>query len=67
MIFQRNDYPGNGMTLNAIRWDVVYQGIYCTTITAPTNDEALLTAMHALGLDSLLAVEVFEATESQPG
>lgn len=63
----RNEHPHNGMQFDAIRWDVVFQGIYCTTITAPSNDEALLMAMHFLGVDSLCAVEVFEVTQSQPG
>lgn len=61
------DYPGNGMKLDAICWDVSWQGIYCLTLTAPSHDEAQLMAMHALGLDSLWAVEVSENTDSQPG
>jgi len=43
-----------------MRWDVVYQGIYCLTITAPSRDEALLMAQHALGVDGLDHVEVWE-------
>lgn len=43
------------------RWDVVYQGIHCLTITAPSLEEAFQMAMHALGVDSDDDVEVWEA------
>lgn len=58
--------PGDGMKLDSwIRWDVVYQGIYCLTITALTpctRDEALCMAIQALGLDAdeTDGVEVWE-------
>jgi hypothetical protein len=66
-IHQITGKPGDGMKLDAIRWDVSWQGIYCLTLVAPSHDQAQLMAMHALGLDSLWAVEVSENTESQPG
>ncbi|MCY1559555.1 hypothetical protein D9M68_966050 [compost metagenome] len=57
------------MKLDAsVKWDVVYQGIYCLTITALTacsRDEALWMAVQALGLDpdETDGVEVWEADQ----
>lgn len=41
------------------KWDVVYQGIYCLTVSAPSVEEAFQMAMHALGVDSDDGVEVW--------
>lgn len=43
------------------KWDVVYQGIHCLTVSAPSLEEAFQMAMHALGVDSDDDVEVWEA------
>ncbi|WP_161796244.1 hypothetical protein [Pseudomonas sp. PI1] len=43
-----------------LKWDVVYQGIYCLTVSAASLEEAFQMAMHALGVDSDDDVEVWE-------
>ncbi|MCL6687100.1 hypothetical protein M8R19_33040 [Pseudomonas sp. R3.Fl] len=42
------------------KWDVVYQGIFCLTVSAASVEEAFQMAMHALGVDSDDDVEVWE-------
>lgn len=71
MIYAASGKPGDGMKLDtSVKWDVVYQGIYCLTITALTactRDEAQWMAIQALGLDAdsddLSEVEVWEADQ----
>lgn len=48
-------------------YDVVYQGIYCLTVSASSLNEAYQQAFDRLGVDSDDEVELYETDESNPG